>query len=328
MISRLLTIQALSPLHCGVGQGLGDIDLPTARNPVSGHPVIPGSSIKGVLKDEFIDNGLGKKKDEKNGKKWCEALFGKASEKSNEYASAISISDASLLALPVRSFFGTFAWIASPYTLELLKTSLARSGKKIGDLPEIPTLGLRTDNGAYKAIITENSLLRQDKDNRILLEEMDLLIDGAADGDQNGKKQNLADEWADIIAGLFFDPETQGEAGEIFRRRFAVVDDNALNFCCECGLPVDARIAIDETTGTVKDGALWYEETVPMESLFIGMAGIDKSYREDVSASAEEFAGFLVKAGVIYCQIGGKATAGKGFSAVRFQGFRAEGEKE
>ena len=62
MINRIFTLRSLSPVHCGVGQGLNDIDLPTARNSVSGHPIVPASSIKGVLKDEFLNNGLGEKK--------------------------------------------------------------------------------------------------------------------------------------------------------------------------------------------------------------------------------------------------------------------------
>jgi len=309
MINKIFTLRALSSVHCGIGQGLNDIDLPTARNSVSGHPVIPASSIKGVLKDEFLNNGLGEKNGDKDWKMTVRSLFG--GDGSSEFASAISIGDANLIALPVRSFFGTFAYLASPYTLQQLKTLFQRIGSS-DQLPEIPTIGLRADNGAYKTIITANSLLKQIDNNSILLEEMDLLIE---------ENSELADKWADIIAPLFFDDE---EGREIFKKRFAIVDDNGLNFCCECGLPVDARIAINDDTGTVKQGALWYEETIPAESLFTGITGVDNSYNSNLKATAGDLFEFLTASGTIYCQIGGKATTGKGFVAIDFT--RAGGE--
>ena len=42
MKSMLFSIRALSPIHCGIGQGTNDIDLPTARHPVSIPSCIPG----------------------------------------------------------------------------------------------------------------------------------------------------------------------------------------------------------------------------------------------------------------------------------------------
>jgi len=314
MINKFFTLRSLSPVHCGIGQGLNDIDLPTARNSVSGHPIVPASSIKGVLKDEFINNGLGekigKKVDDKNWKEKARLLFGDITIESDskviEFASSLSVGDANLLALPVRSFFGTFAYLSSPYSLQQLKNLYRRTDLTV-QIPGIPTIGLRDDNGCYKAIITENSLLKQDSNNSIYLEEMDLLIE---------KENDLADKWANFIAPLFFN-DTEGQ--DIFKKRFAVVDDNALNFSCNCGLPVDARTSIDQETGTVKDGALWYEETVPPESLFVGIMGVNRSYgsNSDKKISATDLANFFTTDS-IYCQIGGKATTGKGFVAINF----------
>jgi len=307
MINRIFTLRALSPVHCGIGQGLNDIDLPTARNSVSGHPIVPASSIKGVIKDEFLNNSLGKKSGYEDWEELTGSLFG---DDSMKFASAISMGDANLLALPVRSFFGTFAYLASPYTLQQLKMLWSRI-EAPEKLPAIPTIGLRADNGSYKVILTESSLLKQAGNNSVLLEEMDLLIDDSAE---------LADEWAEVIAPLFYHDE---EGQILFKKRFAIVDDNALNFCCESGLPVDARIAMDHETGTVKTGALWYEETIPAESLFAGIVGVDDSHNSENKATAGELAAFLTSSGNIYCQVGGKATTGKGFVSVTFK--RTEG---
>jgi len=51
MDARLLFVHALSPLHAGTGQGSGVIDLPIAREKATGLPFVPGSSLKGVLRD-------------------------------------------------------------------------------------------------------------------------------------------------------------------------------------------------------------------------------------------------------------------------------------
>lgn len=53
MKKKLFIIRAMSNIHCGVGQGVDDIDLPTARETMTGFPIVPGSTIKGVLRDYF-----------------------------------------------------------------------------------------------------------------------------------------------------------------------------------------------------------------------------------------------------------------------------------
>ncbi|TWI62866.1 CRISPR-associated Cmr4 family protein [Desulfobotulus alkaliphilus] len=300
MIHLLGAIKTLSPLHCGVGTGMNDIDLPVARHKVSGHPLIPGSSIKGVLKDAFRNDA-----DDR-----IEALFGADNPDGNDkkaFASAISMGDALLLALPVRSFYGTFAYLVSPYTLQQFKAALARVMPSL-KVPEIPThLGLKEKNDSYRVMLTTDTLLKSPNADMILLEELDLAID---------KKK--ADDWAKIIADLYC---VNDEDKTLFAKRFAIADDNALNFLSETGLPVDARIAIDSKTGTVKQGALWYEETVPPETLMYSLIGVDRSFSPDVQQGAEELAAVLISEGKrreLFAQMGGKSTTGKGFVSVSF----------
>lgn len=303
MKNNLFTIRAMSPIHCGIGQGLNDIDLPTAKNTVSGHPIIPGSSIKGVLKDAFAER-IGIVPDPNKQEDYIKSLFG--GDGSDEFASAISVGDANLLALPVRSYFGTFAYLTSPYTLKLLKNQLVRVLPSM-TLPDIPDIGRDNDNGNYRVMITDTSLLESpDVKDRILLEELDLFI---------ADNKTLTEEWAELLAVMIFN---DAEGQKLFKQHFAIVDDNVLNFLCETGLPVDARIAIDDQTGTVKPGALWYEESVPMESLFIGIMGVDKSYNKNIKADALELSKILTSPGTIHCQVGGKSTTGKGFVALSF----------
>ena len=44
-------LHALSPLHAGTGQSVGLIDLPIARLRATNIPYVPGSSLKGVLRE-------------------------------------------------------------------------------------------------------------------------------------------------------------------------------------------------------------------------------------------------------------------------------------
>ncbi len=303
MINLLCAIRTLSPLHCGVGIGMNDIDLPVARHKVSGQPLIPGSSIKGVLKDEYRAH---------QDQEGLAALFGADNTDGSDgkaFASALSMGDATLLALPVRSYFGTFAYLASPYTLLQFKSAMARIDPG-QEFPPVPTgLGLQNKSDAYRVMLTRDTLLKSPEAdaNVVLLEELDLLVDGAE-----------ADEWGKKIADHYFDTD---EEKVLFKKRFAIADDNALNFLCETALPVEARIAIDQETGTVKQGALWYEETVPPETLFFAVTGVDRSFKNGVNKTAPELSELLVPDGErseIFTQLGGKATTGRGFVTVRF----------
>ena len=297
MKNMLFSIRSLSSVHCGVGQGTNDIDLPTARHAVSGHPLIPGSSLKGVLKDEFLG---GKYYNEASRDK-VRALFGGDPTDSDSYASAISVGDANLIALPVRSNFGTFAYLASTYTLQVFKDLCMRIGKT--DCPPIPVFGqVDPHNGNYKVAVTTDSVLCAPNTQNVYLEELDLVGDASLKG--------ACDKWADLLAAHFFADE---EGQNLFKKRFAIVDDNALNFLTETALPVDAHIAIDDATGCVKDGALWYEETMSSETLLAGIISVDRSFNPNLAAITDDLASLISSQKSLYIQIGGKATTGKGF---------------
>src|SRR5690554_181313 len=87
-----------TPLHIGAGSSVGAIDQPVQRERHTGFPVIPGSSIKGVLRDSF--------QEDKTATTW---LFG-SDKPENPSAGAIQCGEARLLAFPVRSVTNSFAW--------------------------------------------------------------------------------------------------------------------------------------------------------------------------------------------------------------------------
>lgn len=293
METRLFFLKTITNLHCGIGQGLSDIDLPTAKEAVSGHPFVPGSSIKGVLRDTLAggDQDL------------LNAAFGAEGKDCVDAASSAAITDARLLCLPVRSFFGTFAWVASPYTLHVFRTLAERAGVK--DIPEAPKFNPEAQKH-YRCAVTKGTVLSSG--NLVMLEDLDLTV-------ENGT-ESAADSWAAFIAeNVCATPE---EAG-FFAQRFVVVNDNVLNFLSETALPVQAHIRISEETGTVAPGALWYMEVVPAECLMVGMVLADKGRGKYKNLSAGKIMEF-VAGGTRFCQIGGNASTGCGMVALRFAG--------
>ena len=201
-------------------------------------------------------------------------------------AGSLVFTDARIVCLPIRSFYGTFAWVTSPFCLERLKrdTGLA-----------VPPVN------AKSAVVTDETKLVRDG-TKLYLEDLDL----------DCTKSKEADSCAELIARAVFADNPDWQA--IFRERLAIVSDDIFTFLCEAGTEVSAHIRLAEETGVVAKGALWYEEALPVETLLAGTVWCDRVYREK-NASDE-----LTKEKLLerFCsqplglQIGGKASTGKG----------------
>ena len=55
MQARLFHLHALSALHCGTGRSAGVVDLPMARARATQMPIVPGSALRGVLRQQVTD---------------------------------------------------------------------------------------------------------------------------------------------------------------------------------------------------------------------------------------------------------------------------------
>ena len=302
MIVTPYILKTRSGLHCGIGQGLSDIDMPTAKEAISGFPFVPGTSLKGVLRDHFDGAGDAAK---------FEAAFGQAGEVP-EFASALSFGDARLLCLPARSYFGVFAHVCSPFSLRILRDTLQQIGRD--NLPAIPAFA--NPGGVYHATITTQTSLTLPQvgavgaAQRVLLEDLDLLIDA--------QHRDAADLWAETICAMLY-PDGGGTTEEdrrFFSERFMIVPDDVLAFLCETALPVATRIRIGEN-GVVETGALWYEEYVPPETLFAGILAAENGRGKHSGFLAQDLMN-VVAARPIDCQIGGGATVGRGMVHIQF----------
>ncbi len=119
----MLGLLAETPLHPGAGQDAGFVDVPVAREAVTEHPVIVGSSLKGALKEHCA-----------GAEKLDDSAFG-----NTDAAGDLVICDAKLTLLPVRSLSSAYMWVTCPLILERLGRDLNRSG--LGRAPaETPTV--------------------------------------------------------------------------------------------------------------------------------------------------------------------------------------------
>lgn len=272
-------IHAVTPLHVGSGRGLGYIDLPIMREKVTDWPYVPGSSIKGVISDHFGASD----EDDRKKDNMLQAAFGMPGDDGN--AGSLVFTDARLLCMPIRSFYGTFAWITSPFAINRFHRDTGLDLK-----------GVSFKFDAYNALISKSSVLTG-SDSKIYLEDLDI------PAKTDDKISSTARE---IACRVFGDDE---EWCRMFTERFAVVGDDVFTFLCKQGTEVNARIRIDGGTGVVKKGALWYEESLPVETILYGEVWCDRSYIETVKPD-DLVQKFCSKP--LDLQMGGKASTGKG----------------
>jgi CRISPR-associated protein Cmr4 len=272
MAVKLLFVHALTSIHAGTGQGVGTIDLPIARERATFLPVVPGSTLKGCLRSG------GQVKDEA----LRDAIFGKEDEQGR-----FRIGDARLLLLPVRSLSTVFAWTTSPYVLRRFLRDCELLGLK--DAPnEIPD---PSDKEALSAGPVDGILIGGKP--KLVFEDFDFDI-----RPDKEDKPNHAAAWGKWLAGLLF-PDHPGWRGE-FLKRFVVLHDSVFDHLCEYATEVNAHISIGES-GTVERGALWYEETLPAETVLV---------------SVFDFRGAAPEGGIIpdVIRLGGNETTGNGLA--------------
>ncbi|WLE96574.1 MAG: type III-B CRISPR module RAMP protein Cmr4 [Candidatus Electrothrix communis] len=304
-------IHALTALHAGTGQGVGVVDLPIAREKSTGLPIVPGSGIKGVLREELNPSNPGTDdlqpcKDEHGQDRSAEecwlTLFGpdaknvEAGKEGSGFAGALNIQDAQLLCLPVRSVYGVFAWVTCPFILQRYQRDL----DQVPDAPPLPEPLCPPDG--QQGLVTSHSKIDEEK--KVFLEDLDFQVT---------KGEGTIDDLAAYIAKAVFPVDTD-EWRNTFIQRFLIIPDNVFSFLAETATEVRARIRIEPGTRTVADGQLWYEENLPAETLLWGIIGCDRSRSEKHAGSAKELIGhFQEKIGTEKSlQIGGNATVGRG----------------
>lgn len=226
MKAKAIFWQALTPVHPGTGQDSSSvIDLPVAREAATGFPVIPASSLKGVLRDGRSDEAANK-------------IFG-----SLDQMGELTLTDARLLLLPVRSYTGTFALITCPLVLQRLERDAAALGRPLS----LPLANVEGEQALAGSAIQYEQ--------KVILEDIDLQVKGPSEA--------LARAMSQVLFG---------KEEPYFTERFALVSNDVFGYFCQTGLEVIARVRLESETKTVANGALWYEEAIPAEAIFSSFA--------------------------------------------------------
>jgi CRISPR-associated protein Cmr4 len=327
----LIGLHALTALHPGSGAALGTVDLPVQRERHTHWPNIAGSALKGILrdacreqvsrrsdlaelprynddpeKDTPEDRAKRRRGEEKrqlaDATLELDELFGPPAGKSAEFAGAVSVSDARLLAFPVRSLKGVFAWVTCPAVLERLRRDLTLLGESAPELPHKPQ--------AEQALLGSGSCPCA-FGKSLVLEEFDFKI-------VPGDAGPLA-EW--VASNVLPDGDAYAATRRRFPAHFVVLYEDDFTHFAQHATEVTARIGLDYDTKTVKDGALFYQEFLPAETLFYSVVLVNaartRSAGRGAAALLGSLAGYL--AAVPILQVGGDETTGKGFCGVRFR---------
>ena len=286
--NALLFIHSLTGIHTGTGSSIGVVDLPVRRERHTDWPTIPASSLKGVLRSELSSRYT---PDDPT----VLAAFGARLKDISDHSSALAVTDARLLAFPVRSLTGVFAWTTCPSVLGRFKRDLGLIGT--AGFPVIPRVASNT------VLCTQGSPLLTD--NHAVLEEFEFKY--AGDGGR-------ASEIAGWLAMNAIEDE---DSRERFESHLAILSDNDFTHFARHATEIVARIGLNYETKTVKKGALFYEEHVPSETLFYSIVMAEKSRRVDVNMSATDVLRWFETSLPKYLQIGGGESIGKGICSVR-----------
>lgn len=280
MKTMIMSLFTRTPLHVGAGNSVGAIDSPVMRERHTRIPVIPGSALKGVIAGlwgEYDENGKVKPRGEE-----AKKLFG-CEDSKNASAGALLIGEARVLAFPVRSAKGAFAWITCPLALR-------RYQRDAGVPLDVDAIDGLTDD---QAIAVSDAV---QLDGKVVLEEYCFHCFA---------KDITA--VAEQLANCSSDPVWQQITG-----RLVIVSDEIFSYFVEQACEVVTRIRIDQETGTVASGALFNQEQVPSETMFYTTVSVFKD------SQCLDLLVDKIKAGRDVLQVGGDETIGLGYCSVNF----------
>lgn len=299
-----------TPLHAGSGSDLGIVDLPIQREKHTDYPKIEASGLKGSIREIFDTKAKsGEIKNEE-----VTLTFGP--ESGDLHAGSLGFTDARLLLFPVKSVKGVFAWVTCPAVLERFKhdLSICKPGIKIKFLDKVPDAN--TMSNECDLIVKDEADTK-----KIVLEEYTFTV-------RHNDACNTVAEWiADNV--LPTNDSSYNYWINKMKKDIVVLSDDDFRDFVTLSTEVIARTKIDNQTGTVATGALWYEEYLPTDSILYSLALTTPLFVDDAKkkgtvfeitghvpdknlTEAEKVLDFFADGLPNIIQIGGNATIGKG----------------
>ena len=304
----VLGLYTETPLHCGTEGGTGYVDLPIQRERHTQYPVIPGSTIKGVLRDELELDDATRRTYFGEGEEEAAAAEAEGRPKKPGIPGSISFGDGILVAFPVRSSGAPFHWVTCPFALERVFRLVAPAVKLAG--------------------VARGKAWAKQGQGDVLLEEIRVTRQARPEffeGDDSGLAH---------LEKLL--PSSGGFAytHQIFPDRLLVISDEDFKELVETGTEIVTRIKLNGlgTTRNLEDadltdeekekfskkdreGNLFVEEILPSETLFVA------SLR--AGDPSDELTGIFRKPVV---RLGGDETIGRGVTHMTFVDLRTRGE--
>lgn len=284
----IITMYAISPCHAGSGTSIGTVDLPIQRERHTNWPLIASSGVKGAMRAQFdkLKSSIKNDSEKLQVEDLTEKVFGTDRDKSNEenggYAGSVIVSDAKILAFPMRSNIAPFVWITCPSVLNRLSKDIVLAEKEV----KIECVaGIEEEN----AIILKGDVSEE----KVLLEDIEVTIDTSSD--------SIREKLSPILKYL--------EQAN----RLLLVSDKVFDYCVSYCTSITAQIQIDQTTGTTKNGSLRYQEELPSDTIMYCVIFWRNSYKPKAELLSETIKCWI-KENIMnrYIQIGGDETCGRG----------------
>ena len=290
-LSSICKFYAVSPIHAGSGASTSAVDLPIQRERHTNWPHIQASGVKGAFRAHFRDF-----MDKNSDTQLINLIFGSDKQddwdKMDNIPGAMSISDARLLAFPMRSNIAPFVWVTCPTALKRLRTDLGYI--YLGETMTIDQQDIQKD--------TAVSIGSDNISGQVVLE------DAAVNVTQEIKDEYFQSTFPEIIRLLLI-------SDDMF--------DYAVSYCTE----VQTNIKISSKTGTAEEGALRYQEFLPADSVLYSVVYYSRRDPGEISNNddnqsplaalvkdmkAEMIKNYVEDTVKGFLQIGGDETLGKG----------------
>jgi len=287
--SQIMSLYAISPVHAGAGSSMGVVDLPVQRERHTNWPHIQASGVKGSMRHHFekFKSVLDQPEMKDQLDQITEKIFGSENyENDGTLPGAVSVSDAKLLAFPMRSSKSPFVSITCPAVLKRLGNDLILIGKS--EEMTIPSIA----------------------------EDEAIIISGNI---KHGEEILLEDYEVKIIAGENLKLSATAEKMLKKAETLLLVSDSIFNYGAENCMEIRTQIKIDDKTGTTDTGSLRYEELLPSDSMMYVILFYGASRNTKNAIQAEQLISYM-KDEVIksHIQIGGNETLGCGLFQIEW----------
>ena len=273
----ICTFYAISPIHAGSGASTSAVDLPIQRERHTNWPHIQASAVKGAIRSHY------RKFAGDNNSDIINLIFG--SDSSNDKGrtgaddglpGALSVSDAKLLAFPIRSNIAPFVWVTCPSVLKRLNNDLAFVQiEQLGNIPEV---------NKEEAVALIGSISGE-----VILEDAVITVKEVA------AKPQLPPS---------FPPA----------EKLLLVSDEMFDYCVSSCTEIQTQIKIDSEKGTAQDGALRYQELLPADLILYSIVYYSKAGMNELQAATIK--GHIEDVVKEFIQIGGDETLGRGICKI------------